>query len=111
MATVTNLYVDQGSFYRTYVTVANTDGTPMDLTGYTAASQMRKSYQSTGAYNFTTSISNPTQGRVRVELSSEQSRAIPAGKYLYDLEVTSPSGERTRVVEGIVLINPEITKI
>jgi hypothetical protein len=83
----------------------------MDLTGYTAASQMRKSYQSTVAYNFTTSISNPTQGRVRVELSSEQSRAIPAGKYLYDLEVTSPSGERTRVVEGIVLINPEITKI
>lgn len=111
MATVTNLYVDQGSFYRTYVTVANTDGTPLDLTGFTAASQMRKSYQSSTAYNFTTSISNPTQGRVRVELSSDQSRAIPAGKYLYDVEVTSPSGERTRVVEGIVLINPEITKI
>lgn len=111
MATVTNLYVDQGAFFRTYVTVANTNGTPLDLTGFTAASQMRKSYQSTTAYNFTTSISNPTQGRVRVELLSEQSRVIPAGKYLYDIEVTSPTGERTRVVEGIVLINPEITKI
>jgi len=111
VATVTNLYVDQGAFYRTYVTVANTDGTPLDLTGFTAASQMRKSYQSSTAYNFTTSISNPSQGRVRVELSSEQSRVIPAGKYLYDIEVRSPTGERTRVVEGIVLINPEITKI
>lgn len=111
MATVTNLYVDQGAFYRTYVTVANTDGSPLDLTGFTAASQMRKSYQSSTAFNFTTSISNPTQGRVRVELSSDQSRVIPAGKYLYDIEVTSPTGERTRVVEGIVLINPEITKI
>lgn len=111
MATVTNLYVDQGSFYRTYVTVANSDGNALDLTGFTVASQMRKSYQSSTGFNFTTSISNPTQGRVRIELSSEQSRVIPAGKYLYDVEVLSPTGERTRVVEGIVLINPEITKI
>jgi hypothetical protein len=111
VATVSNLYVDQGSFFRTYVTVSNTDGAPLDLTNYTVASQMRKSYQSSTAYNFTGSITNPVQGRVRIELSSEQSRLIPAGKYLYDLEVTAPNGEKTRVVEGIVLINPEITKI
>ena len=111
MATVSNLYVDQGSFFRTYITVSSTDGTPLDLTNYTVSSQMRKSYQSSTAYDFTTAISVPIQGRVRVELSSEQSRQIPAGRYLYDLEVTAPSGEKTRVVEGIVLINPEITKI
>ena len=111
MATVANLYIDQGSFYRTFITVSNTDGSVLDLTGYTVASQMRKSYQTSSSYNFTASISNPTQGRVRIELSSEQSRVIPAGKYLYDLEITAPTGEKTRVVEGIVLINPEITKI
>lgn len=111
MATVTNLYIDQGSFFRTHITVANPNGFTLDLTGFTVASQLRKSYQSSTGFNFTTSISNPTQGRVRIELSSEQSRVIPAGKYLYDLEILSPTGERTRVVEGIVLINPEITKI
>jgi len=111
VATVSNLYVDQGSFYRTYVTVSNTDGNPLDLTNYTVASQMRKSYQSSTGYDFTSSITNPIQGRVRIELSSEQSRLIPSGRYLYDVEVTAPSGEKTRVVEGIVLINPEITKI
>lgn len=111
MATVSNLYVDQGSFFRTYVTVSSAAGTALDLTNFTVASQMRKSYQSSTAYNFTCSITNPVQGRVRIELSSEQSRLIPAGKYLYDVEVTAPSGEKTRVVEGIVLMNPEITKI
>lgn len=111
MATVTNLYVDQGSFFRTNVTVSSTSGTPLDLTGYTVASQMRKSYQSSTAYNFTSSITNAIQGRVRIELSSETSRTIPAGRYLYDLEVTSPTGEKTRVVEGLVIVNPEITKI
>jgi hypothetical protein len=111
MATVSNLYIDQGSFFRTYVTVSAANGTPLELTNYTVASQMRKSYQSSTAYNFTSSISSPIQGRVRIELSSEQSRVIPAGRYLYDIEVLSPSGERTRVVEGIVTITPEITKI
>lgn len=111
MATVSNLYVDQGSFYGTYITVAGTDGAPLDLSNYTVASQMRKSYQSSAAYNFTCSITNPLAGRVRIELASEQSRLIPAGKYLYDLEVTSSNGQTMRVIEGIVLISPEITKI
>lgn len=111
MATISNLYVDQGSFFRTYVTVSGSDGAVVDLTGYTAAAQMRKSYSSSVAYNFQISISNPTQGRVRIELGSEYSRTIPAGRYLYDLEVTDSNGEKLRVVEGIVTINPEITKV
>jgi hypothetical protein len=111
VATISNLYVDQGSFYRTYVTVTGTDGVALDLAGYTAAAQMRKSYSSSVAYSFQVSISSPSQGRVKVELTSAQSRLIPAGRYLYDLEVTDPSGEKLRVVEGIVTINPEITKV
>lgn len=111
MATISNLYIDQGSLFRTYVTVSNTDGTALNLTNYTAAGQMRKSYSSSVAYNFSVSISSATQGRVMIELTTAQSRLIPAGRYLYDIEVTSPSGETTRVVEGIVTISPEITKI
>ena len=111
MATVSNLYVDQGAFYRTYVTVANTDGTPLDLTGFTAASQMRKSYASSTVYNFTSSIYNASQGKVRLQLTNTQSEAIPAGRWLYDVEIRSPSGAVTRVVEGIVTVNPQITQI
>ena len=110
MATISNLYVDQGAFFRTYVTVSGTNGVPLDLTGFTVASQMRKSYQSSTAYNFTAAISNPINGRVQIELDSAHSRVIPPGRYLYDIRVTNPSGESTRVVEGIVTINPEITQ-
>jgi len=111
VATVVNLYVDQGSYYQTHVNVSSTAGVPLDLTDFTIAAQMRKSYQSSTAYNFTSSIVNPLAGRVRIELSSESSRQIPAGRYLYDIELTSPSEEKTRVLEGLVIINPEITKI
>ena len=111
MATVSNLFVDAGANYSNIITVAASNGQPLDLTGYTVASQMRKSYQSSTAYNFTASIYNAATGKVRLQLSDTQSAAIPAGRWLYDVEITSPSGTKTRVVEGIVTVTPQITQI
>lgn len=111
MATVSNLFVDAGANYSNIITVAATNGQPLNLTGYTVASQMRKSYQSSTAYNFTASVYDAATGKVRLQLTSDQSGAIPGGRWLYDVEITSPSGTKTRVVEGIVTINPQITQI
>ena len=111
MATVSNLFVDAGANYSNIITVAASNGQPLDLTGYTVASQMRKSYQSSTAYNFTASVYNAATGKVRLQLSATQSSAIPAGRWLYDVEITSPSGTKTRVVEGIVTVSPQITQI
>jgi hypothetical protein len=111
MATISNIYVDAGSTYSNIITVSASNGSALDLTGYSVASQMRKSYQSSTAYAFTASIYNATAGKVRLQLTDEQSEAIPAGRYLYDVEIESPSGTRTRVVEGIVTVTPQITKV
>jgi hypothetical protein len=110
MATVSNLFVDAGTDYSTIITVAATNGQPLNLTGYSVASQMRKSYSSSTVYNFTTSLYNAAQGKVRLQLNNTQSSAIPAGRWLYDVEITSPSGTKTRVIEGIVTVTPEITR-
>ena len=110
MATVSNLFVDAGADYSTIITVAATNGQPLNLTGYSVASQMRKSYSSSTVYNFTTSPYDAAQGKVRLQLNNTQSSAIPAGRWLYDVEITSPSGTKTRVIEGIVTVTPEITR-
>ena len=111
MANISNLYVDAGSTYSNIITVAASNGQPLNLTGYTVASQMRKSYQSSVAYNFTASILDAPAGKIRLELTNTQSEAIPAGRWLYDVEITSSTGSKTRVVEGIVTVNPQITQI
>ena len=111
MATVANIFIDQGSDYSNIVTVTTPNGQPLNLTGFTVASQMRKSYSSSVSYNFNASIFNALLGRVRLQLTSAQSEAIPPGRYLYDVEVTSPNNIKTRVVEGIATITPQITKI
>jgi hypothetical protein len=111
MATISNLYVDSGSTYSNILTVNSSDGQPLNLTGYTVASQMRKSYSSSTVYNFTASVHQAVQGKIRLQLTDEQSEAIPPGRWLYDVEITSSSGATTRVVEGIVIVTPQITKI
>ena len=110
MASISNLFVDQGADYSNIITVASTTGAPLDLTGYTVKSQMRKSYTSSTFYNFTASIYDAANGKVRLQLNSTQSEAIIPGRYLYDVEITSGNGAKTRVIEGIVTVTPEITK-
>ena len=112
MATVANLYVDAGSDYSNTITVSASNVSPLNLTNFTAAAQIRKSYSSSVAYNFNASIYNAIEGKVRVELSASQSEAISPGRYLYDIEITNTtSGAKTRVIEGIVTVTPQITKI
>jgi len=110
MATVANIFIDQGSDYSNIITVTASTGQALDLTGYTVASQMRKSYTSSTAYAFTASLYVAAQGKVRIQLTAGQSEAIPPGRYLYDLEVTSSAGAKKRVVEGIVTVTPQITQ-
>ena len=110
MASVSNLFVDQGADYSNIITVASTTGAPLDLTGFTVKSQMRKSYTSSTYYNFTASIYDAANGKVRLQLNSTQSEAIIPGRYLYDLLITSPSAVKTRVVEGIVTVLGSVTR-
>jgi len=110
MAAISNLYIDQGSTFSSIITIRGSDGNALNLTGFTVASQLRKSYGSTTAYTFDASVYDAPTGKVRLELSASVSSAIKPGRYLYDIEITSGSN-KTRVVEGLVIITPEITRI
>ena len=111
MATISNLYVDAGSDYSSVITVTTAVGTALDLTGYTIKSQLRKSYQSSQSFDFTATVANALQGKIRLALTADQSEAIPAGRWLYDVEITQTStAKKKRVVEGIVVVTPQITQ-
>ena len=110
MAGISNLVVDQGTTFSSIITVADQTGKPLNITNYTVKSQFRKSYQSSSATNFTASIYDATNGKIRLQLAPSDTTNIQAGRYLYDIELTSPTGEKFRALEGLVIITPEITK-
>lgn len=110
MATISNLYIDQGSDFSSIISLANQDGSPMNLVDYTVKSQFRKSYQSSTAVDFNATVVDATLGKIRLQLPAAASSSVQAGRYLYDVEVATPSGVKKRVLEGIVVLTPEITK-
>lgn len=112
MATISNLFIDQGSDYSSIVTVNSATGVPLNLTGYTAKSQMRKAYASSTAYAFTCEIYNAALGQIRLAMSAAGTEAMTAGRWLYDVEITNTaSGIKKRVVEGVVTLTPQITQV
>lgn len=109
MAVYSNLTVDQGTDFTMSVDVTDTDGDALNLTGFTVAGQVRRSYFSTTAVNFTCAVSNATSGIITVSLSGTQSDAMKAGRYVYDVEIDL-NGTKTRVLEGQLEVTPGVTR-
>ena len=92
------------------MTVNGSDGSPTNLLNYTAAAQLRKSYYSTTANNFTVTVSNAANGELTMAMSAANTANLTPGRAVYDLLITSPTNVKTRVVEGIVTILPSVTR-
>lgn len=105
MASITNLYIDQGTTFSVTITLS-----AYNLTNYTVKSQFRKSYASSVGYSFTTTIVDAAAGKVKLSLTPAESSAIKPGRYIYDIELTTLSGDKYRALEGSVIFNPEATQ-
>lgn len=111
MAAVKNLYVDQGSDFNAEITLYDDLNSPWNLASFTNVSaKIKKSYYSTNSVNFTASFgSDRTSGTILLVLSSSQTSSLEQGRYLYDVVITHSDNTKTRVIEGIVTINPGVT--
>ena len=113
MAARANLTIDKSATFSSDVTVSDTDGTAFDLTGYTAAAKMAKGYASTQTRVTITAAINtdPTTGIITLSLTADQTKALDApARYVYDVEITKTSDSTvTRVIEGLITINPDVT--
>ena len=110
MSDYAEITVDQGANFSTKINVNDDAGAGQNLTSYSVAAQMRKSYYSSTANNFTVTISDAANGEITMELSSANTSNLTPGRYVYDLVMTSPTNIKTRVVEGIATVLPSVTR-
>lgn len=112
-----NLIIDQGADWYvnfTYYT-DSTLTTPVNLTGYTAALQLRSNF---GDATSALSLSSPSNGIVitgaagliSIHATAIQTGAIAAGYYEYDCEITSSGGIVTRLIQGQITVKPQVTR-
>ena len=110
MSSISNIFIDQGATFTTTVTVTDTNGDAVSLSGYSVAAQIRKSHLSSTATAFTATITNASSGEITISLTDTQTTALEAGRFVYDVLITASGGAKTRVVEGQVTVNPSVTR-
>ena len=111
MAAVANFNIDQGTTFSSTVTVKDSTGNPLDLTGYTATAKMALGYSSTRTRTDLTIefTSDRTTGGVTMSLTATQTAALEApARYVFDLDITDSSGTVTRVIEGLMTTRPNV---
>ena len=114
-ATNYNTTIDQGANWFINFTYEDSTGVPINLSGYSAALQVRSEPSTATAV---LSLSTPSSGititgatgLVAVTASAAQTGAIDAGNYVYDLEITSGAGVVTRLVQGQIIVSPQVTR-
>lgn len=112
-AGIYNFTIDQGSTWTLQLIYEDPNGAPINLTGYTAKMQVRsKSNSSTAVLTLATggqgiTITGPT-GTINLIATDEQTGAIAAGFYVYDLELDN-GGVITRLIQGQITLSPQVT--
>lgn len=112
MAVYEELIVDQGSTFKYQLNLTNpTTGDAYNLAGFTVNAYMKKNYKSVSPAGIFGTELDGVPGRINLSLTDEQTSAIKAGRYFFDVIIESPTGEVFRIVEGIVDVTPAITII
>lgn len=109
-----DLFIEQGATFKQSITWRDSVGNPVNLTGYEARLQIRTDLKSTTPIVSLTETAGITLGGVlgTIELliSASDTSAIAVTKGVYDLELESSDGIVTRLLEGKVVIKPEVTR-
>lgn len=109
MGTKVNLVIDQGATFETTINLTDDNGNLVDLENYSGQGQIRKHYTSSNATSFTVTLGG-ANGTVTLGLTANSTANLQAGRYVYDVELTDPSGDVSRIFEGIVTITPQVTR-
>ena len=105
-----NFILEQGATFNRILTLKE-NNSAMNLTNYTVASKMRSTHDSSPvAGTFTCTISDATAGEITMQMTNSTTAAIEEGMYVYDMEITNSAGTVTRILEGTITVNPEVTR-
>lgn len=101
--------MDQSATYNAIISVNSNTGLPLNLSGYTGFSEIKKTYSSINTTSSFIVTVNAVAGHIILSMDANTSGNIVAGRYVYDVRVVDGSGNYTRIVEGILTVTPAVS--
>ncbi len=114
MAEFVELEIEAGASFETTITVTDeSTGEGKTLANTTPKAQMRKSYYSSTAVDFDITITDANNGVFVMSIDAANTANIRAGRYVYDVELhetVANTAKVSRIVEGVVVVLPNVTR-
>lgn len=112
MTSYVELFVNQGTTFRNVIYITDdTTNDVMNVAGYTAQSQIRRSYYSSNiSANITCTFSNTANGELVLTMDAANTANLRAGRYVFDVKTTDTSNTVSRILEGIITVTPAVTR-
>ena len=111
MAAYSEITIEQGANLTSTITVNDIQGDAVNLTTYSASSQLRKSYYSSSANTITATITGNANGQITLSMTAANTSNLTPGRYVFDLIITnSTDNSVTRVIEGTAIVLPSVTR-
>jgi len=108
-AYISNIVIDAGADFDQVFNLETSANSPLDLTGFTATSKLKKHPASLKEQaTFSVSFTNRLQGELKISLGSSITSALKAGRYSYDVLLNDGS-LKTRIVSGSAIVTAGVT--
>jgi hypothetical protein len=104
--TTTDLNIYAGDDLKLHVAVTDDAGAAVDLTGYTAMAQVRDTNDGATPVDFTATVA---AGGIDLVMANTLTTTLPP-KGVWDVQITSATGEVTTVAGGRVTVTPDVTR-
>jgi len=118
-----DILIEQGATFSRTLTIEDSNGAPIDLTGWTFVGKIRALQEDSsaiGTFSFTILNQVTNKGQVTWSMSATNTLALPAvvtksyqrvNYYsLYDINATHADGSVERILQGTCQISPEVSR-
>ena len=108
MSSQLNIYIDQSTDFRLTVELFDDDDLDLPIANYTFYGDLRKLYSTKRAAEFEF---EKTDNDITLLLSSDITSQLTPGKYQYDVIMKKPTGELSKIVDGLAFVISTITEV
>ena len=106
---IINISINVGETFSENLTLLSADGSGVvDLTGFTAQSQLRKHPSNPRFADIQVGFVNASEGLINISIASTITEFLQGGRHVYDIILTRPSGFKFVAVEGNALVRSGI---
>ena len=108
MSSQLNIYIDKGTDFRLTVELFDSYDLDLPIANYSFFGDIRKLYSTKRAAEFEFEKAN---NDITLVLDNDITSQLTPGKYQYDVIMKKPTGELSKIVDGLAFVVSTITEV